>query len=68
MLTPNVVARALEGIPPKVDLVLGSADANPSPLTRRLLARANELIVSVQNQSIIQYAETESDAGGSNRD
>jgi LysR family hca operon transcriptional activator len=68
MLTPNVVARALEGIPPKVDLVLGSADANPSPLTRRLLARANELIVSVQNQSIIQYAETEGDAGGSNRD
>jgi len=65
MLTPNVVARALEGVPPKVDLVLGSADANSSPLTERLLARANELIVSVQNQSIIQYAETGNDAGPS---
>jgi len=57
MLTPNVVARALEGIPPKVDLVLGYAEANPSLLLRRLLTRVNDLIVSVQNQSIIQYAE-----------
>jgi LysR family transcriptional regulator, hca operon transcriptional activator len=61
MLTPNVVARSLEGIPPKVDLVLGHADANPSTLVRRLLTRANDLIVSVQNQSIIQYAETETE-------
>lgn len=57
MLTPNVVARALEGIPPTVDLTLGYAEANTSPLLRRLLSRADELIESVQNQSIIRYAE-----------
>jgi LysR family hca operon transcriptional activator len=59
MLTPNVVARALEGVPPRVELVLGHAETNPSPIVRRLIARANDLIVSVQNQSIIQYAETQ---------
>jgi LysR family hca operon transcriptional activator len=58
MLTPNVVARALEGEPPTVDLSLGYAEANSSPLLRRLLSRADELIESVQNQSIIRYAET----------
>ncbi|PBB22504.1 MULTISPECIES: LysR family transcriptional regulator [unclassified Mesorhizobium] len=58
MLTPNVVARALEGVPPTVDLTLGYADANSSPLLHRLLSRADELIESVQNQSIIRYAET----------
>jgi LysR family hca operon transcriptional activator len=57
MLTPNVVARALEGVPPTVDLTLGYAEANSSPLLRRLLSRADELIESVQNQSIIRYAE-----------
>src|SRR6476620_12218033 len=62
MLPPNVVAGAFEGIPPKVDLVLGYAEANPSPLLRRLLTRANDLIVSVQNQSIIRYAETQIEA------
>jgi len=46
MLPPNVVAGAFEGIPPKVDLVLGYAEANPSPLLRRLMTRANDLIVS----------------------
>jgi LysR family hca operon transcriptional activator len=57
MLTPNVVARALEGEPPTVDLTLGYAEANPSPLLGRLLSRADELIESVENQSIIRYAE-----------
>ena len=62
MLTPNVVARALEGIPPKVDLVLGYDQANPSPVLHRLLARVDDLIVSVQNQSIIRYAEVQIEA------
>lgn len=62
MLPPNVVARSLEGIPPRVDLVMGYAETNPSPLVRRLVTRANDLIVSVQNQSIIRYAETQFDA------
>ncbi|NUS21173.1 MAG: LysR family transcriptional regulator [Mesorhizobium sp.] len=57
MLAPNVVARALEGEPPTVDLTLGYNEANPSPLLRRLISRADELVESVQNQSIIQYAE-----------
>lgn len=57
MLAPNVVARALEGEPPTVDLTLGYNDANSSPLLRRLLSRADELVENVQNQSIIQYVE-----------
>jgi LysR family hca operon transcriptional activator len=57
MLTPNVVARALEGAPPTIDLVLGYNEANSSPLLHRLLSRADELVANVQNQSIIRYAE-----------
>lgn len=58
MLAPNVVARALEGEPPTVDLTLGYNEANLSPLLRRLLSRADELVESVQNQSVIRYAES----------
>ncbi|MFP3546589.1 LysR family transcriptional regulator [Rhizobium sp. SIMBA_035] len=57
MLAPNVVARALEGVPPRVDLSLGYSETNASPLLRRLLSRADELVESVQNQSIIRYTE-----------
>jgi LysR family hca operon transcriptional activator len=57
MLTPNVVARALDGVPPTIDLTLGFNEANSSPLLRRLLSRADELVANVQNQSIIRYAE-----------
>jgi len=57
MLTPNVVARALEGVPPTIDLTLGYNQANSSPLLQRLLARADELVAHVQNQSIIRYVE-----------
>ncbi|MET0230268.1 MAG: LysR family transcriptional regulator [Rhodanobacteraceae bacterium] len=56
MLTPNVVARALDGVPPTIDLALGYAETNSSPLLRRFLSRADELVESVQNQSIIRYA------------
>lgn len=56
LLTPNVVARAIEGVPPTIDLVLGYNEANSSPLLRRLLCRADELAANVQNQSIIRYA------------
>lgn len=59
MLTPNVVARALEGVPVTVDLTLGYAEANASPLLHRLLSRVDELIASVQNQSIIRYVEAQ---------
>jgi LysR family hca operon transcriptional activator len=57
MLAPNVVARALEGVPPTVDLTLGYNQANTSPLLCRLLSRADELVANVQNQSIIRYVE-----------
>jgi LysR family transcriptional regulator, hca operon transcriptional activator len=57
MLTPNVVARALDGVPPTIDLTLGYNEANSSPLLRKLLARSDELVANVQNQSIIRYAE-----------
>ncbi len=59
MLAPNVVARALEGGTPTVDLALGYNPANSSPLLRRLLARADELVAKVQNQSIIRYVEAQ---------
>ncbi|MEO6783201.1 MAG: LysR substrate-binding domain-containing protein, partial [Bradyrhizobium sp.] len=59
MLAPNVVARALEGGAPTVDLALGYNQANSSPLLRRLLSRADELIANVQDQSIIRYVEAQ---------
>jgi len=59
MLAPNVVARALEGVPPTVDLTLGYNQANSSPLLCRLLSRADELVANVQNQSIILYVEAD---------
>jgi LysR family hca operon transcriptional activator len=57
ILTPNVVARALEGVAPTIDLASGYNEANSSPLLRRLLSRADELVANIQNQSIIRYAE-----------
>jgi LysR family transcriptional regulator, hca operon transcriptional activator len=59
MLAPNVVARALEGHPPTVDLTLGYNQANSTPLLCRLLSRADELVANVQNQSIIRYVEAD---------
>jgi LysR family hca operon transcriptional activator len=59
MLTPNVVARALDGVPPMIDLMLGFNEANASPLVRSFLSRADELIGNVKNQSIIRYAEAQ---------
>lgn len=56
MLTPNVVARALDGVPPTIELVLGYKSENASPLLRRFLARVDELVDKVESQSVIQYA------------
>jgi len=55
MLAPNVVARALDGVPPTIDLTLGYNQANTSPLLLRFLSRADELVTSVENQSIVRY-------------
>jgi LysR family hca operon transcriptional activator len=57
MLAPNVVARAIDGDPPKIELVLGYNEANVSPLLRRVLPRLEELIESVRNQGVSRYAE-----------
>jgi LysR family hca operon transcriptional activator len=57
MLTPNVAARALEGKSPTVDLMLGYNKANSSPLLKRFLSRADELVANVQKQSILRYVE-----------
>jgi LysR family transcriptional regulator, hca operon transcriptional activator len=59
MLTPNVVARALEGKPPTIDLMLGYNKANASPLLKRFLSRADELVANVQKQSILRYVEAQ---------
>ena len=56
MLTSNVVARALDGVPPTIDLTLGYNDAHTSPLLLKFLARADELVASVQDQSVSRYA------------
>jgi len=56
MLTPNVVARALDGVPPMIDLTLGYNDARTSPLLLKFLSRADELVSSVQDQSVSRYA------------
>ena len=56
MLTPNVVARALDGVPPTIDLVLGYRSDNSLPLLQRFLSRADELVANVESQSVIQYA------------
>jgi LysR family hca operon transcriptional activator len=55
ILTPNVVARALEGTAPTIDLMLGYNDANGSPLLRRFLSRADELVANVEKQSILRH-------------
>jgi LysR family hca operon transcriptional activator len=59
ILTPNVVARALEGTPPTIDLMLGTNAANGSPLLQRFLARADELVATVQKQSILRHVAIE---------
>ena len=43
-LIPTVVSRPLSGIAPTIDLMMGYAKTNPSPLLRRFVARAGELI------------------------
>ena len=51
MLVPPLVARPLEGEPPTVDLVMGYNKSNTSPLLKRFLLRADELVAGVQMQN-----------------
>jgi LysR family hca operon transcriptional activator len=49
-LTRAVVTRPLSGEPPTIELVMGYSSANASPLLKRFLARAEELIENVSRQ------------------
>lgn len=44
LLTPNVVARPLKGIPPTIELTLGHNPANSSPLLQKLLRRTSQIL------------------------
>jgi LysR family hca operon transcriptional activator len=48
LLLPSVVTRPLQGEIPTIDLVLGYNKSNTSPLLKRFLARADELIARAQ--------------------
>jgi LysR family hca operon transcriptional activator len=47
LLSPAVVVRPLRGEAPTIDLVMGYSRSNTSPLLKRFLARADELIARV---------------------
>jgi LysR family hca operon transcriptional activator len=49
-LPPSVVSRPLQGDAPTIDLVLGYSKANTSPLLKRFLARADELVARVSQK------------------
>jgi LysR family transcriptional regulator, hca operon transcriptional activator len=51
LLSPAVVIRPLQGQPPTIDLVLGYNRSNSSPLLKRFLARADELVARVSQQA-----------------
>jgi LysR family hca operon transcriptional activator len=55
MLIPSVVARPLRGEPPTIDLMMGYNKSNTSPLLKRFVSRADELVAGVQKQSGLRY-------------
>jgi LysR family hca operon transcriptional activator len=57
MLIPSVVARPLQGEPPTIDLVMGYNKSNTSPLLKRFVSRADELVTGVQKQSSLKYVQ-----------
>jgi LysR family hca operon transcriptional activator len=50
VLSPSVVLRPLQGEPPMIDLVMGYNRSNTSPLLKRFLARADELVAAVSRR------------------
>jgi LysR family hca operon transcriptional activator len=50
LLSPSVVIRPLLGEVPTIDLVIGYSRSNTSPLLKRFLARADELVARVSQQ------------------
>ncbi len=47
LLPPTVITRPLAGAPPTIDLVMAYSRASTSPLLKRFLAKADDLIASV---------------------
>jgi LysR family hca operon transcriptional activator len=52
LLSPAVVVRPLQGEAPTIDLVMGYSRSNTSPLLKRFLARADELIAAVSPRGL----------------
>jgi LysR family hca operon transcriptional activator len=50
LLSPSVVLRPLKGEAPMIDLVMGYSRSNTSPLLKRFLARADELVAAVSRR------------------
>ncbi len=50
LLSPTVVIRPLQGDAPTIDLVMGYSRANTSPLLKRFLSHADELVARVLEQ------------------
>src|SRR5215813_10340375 len=57
MLIPSVVARPLQGEPPTINLMMGYNKSNTSPLLKRFVARADELVAGVQKQNSVKYVQ-----------
>ncbi len=57
ILVPSVVARPLQGEPPTIDLVMGYNKSSTSPLLKRFVSRADELVAGVQMQSSFKYVQ-----------
>jgi LysR family transcriptional regulator, hca operon transcriptional activator len=51
VLSPSVVLRPLKGEPPTIDLFMGYNRSNTSPLLKRFLARADELVAAVARRT-----------------
>ncbi len=50
VLSPSVVLRPLKGEAPMIDLVMGYSRSNTSPLLKRFIARAEELVIAVSRR------------------
>ncbi len=58
LLSPAVVIRPLQGEAPTIDLVMGYSRANTSPLLKRFLLRADELVARVLKQESAEIPAT----------
>ena len=50
MLIPSVVARPLQGESPTIDLMMGYNKSNTTPLLKRFLSRADEIVEHVSQK------------------